>query len=1385
MPPKRKSAGAHQEERENPKARKAQNDDGQASEMMRPPAEGDGLHGGEGEHNGAVNFQGEHGGMDDTQLWQSLLGNGQHEPSRAELSKLEGQQRLERVMWPKLDCTTAKAETLLLLAAIVGEKGRQGASLWDWYMENPHTPFEDVLESVVFREDDWQRTEWEKSVVARFLGLAFGSLEHWFVRKACLPLVSLPLWFSISEGRRELELSKHPDLRKRFQKLARKEGKKDKPVWVRREATLMIRVVDDFSISLRRAAGDRDQGAVAHCERALELFIDLLAQLPTRRFTKAFFEDKALLARCRQADLPSGSVLTQQVDLLKFYLGFEVDEHSGAELTEDDALSARHEELSRAQRLMFNHVPELRELSLLAHRQMERRKTIWEHLGKLDPEKLRTLVCDYLKLGPRDCSGNLLLECVATAWESRPRQADAVRSLPLYPTEEALTDAGSVPAPDYDGSRCLALPKLNLQFLTIRDYLLRLFHLLRLEAAHDAREHFKECVQALTPKLDALGESVHFAGTAREALPLQEVTVTEVGKPMVGESRPSRAKADVSLSLNGLHPSVRGAWDGVSQHDAIFLVKVAPKSPSMVAKVRGGEVIEVKDRKGNALREGVAPDGEDRVLEVRLDASQYQTDVDELGADGAESLYAEMNVAVKRKAKESNAASFLDMLRAAMEEGDPCPSWLRDLLLGYGDPEEASWCGSVVDHERLSHVDLLDTFLGPEHANEVLSSLGWGVHVAEEYKEGEEGSEKEENIGMQKESHIMNANTEQMQAETMIRSGRELGKDVEEEEEEDDDDDEEEHERGKGVDDTGSFGYNCTIEFQDAEKQAVVRPYKAQEERLGALGLCQGRNKVRFTGKQAEAIMGAQQPGICQVVGPPGTGKTDVAAQAIAAQLKNWPGRRVLLVTHSNAALNDLFAKLPLAGVDSTRMVRLGHGERGVVTEEDLDFSPEGRVDALLSRRLELLAKAERVAHALGIPHDMAATCERAMAMYTSHVRPAMWSGKHAPKVFGKGGWRAARRLFAELEELWPLEVLGSGRERSKFVLAKRARVVAMTCAHAAIKRQEYAEAGLAFDSLVMEEAAKASEAEAAAPFFLKGNASRLKRCLLIGDDHQLPPVVTNPAFQRYSRLDQSLFARLRRLGTPAIVLNSQGRCRPSLAHLFDFVYGGLENLPRVTQLPEFSLANAGLAYTAQFIDVQDFHGRGEEEPEPHAFINRGEAEYICSLYQYMRLLGHPAESIAVLSMYRGQKRLLRHIFWHRCAQSALFGMPGRITTVDKFQGQQTDHVLLSLVRTRTPGHVRDPRRMVVAFSRARLGLYIFGRWSLFNRLPEISRFLQPLRPRPQKLSLVSGESHPCPRSEDDPVAEPYHVPDAFAMGEIVNEASRRAQGQVQESQAS
>ena len=66
------------------------------------------------------------------------------------------------------------------------------------------------------------------------------------------------------------------------------------------------------------------------------------------------------------------------------------------------------------------------------------------------------------------------------------------------------------------------------------------------------------------------------------------------------------------------------------------------------------------------------------------------------------------------------------------------------------------------------------------------------------------------------------------------------------------------------------------------------------------------------------------QPGLTMVVGPPGTGKTDVAVQIISNIYHNWPNQRTLIVTHSNQALNQLFEKIIALDVDERHLLRMG-----------------------------------------------------------------------------------------------------------------------------------------------------------------------------------------------------------------------------------------------------------------------------------------------------------------------------------------------------------------------------------------------------------------------------------------------------------------------------
>ncbi len=222
-----------------------------------------------------------------------------------------------------------------------------------------------------------------------------------------------------------------------------------------------------------------------------------------------------------------------------------------------------------------------------------------------------------------------------------------------------------------------------------------------------------------------------------------------------------------------------------------------------------------------------------------------------------------------------------------------------------------------------------------------------------------------------------------------------------------------------------------------------------------------------------------------------------------------------------------------------------------------------------------------------------------------------------------------------------------------------------------------------------------------------------------------------------------------------------------------------MDNLPLVVPNPEknenspYNLENAGFRHEFQFINVPDFNNKGETAPMPHFYQNLAEAEYVVATYMYMILLGYPAEKISILTTYNGQKFLIRDIINQKCSWNPIFKKPAKITTVDKYQGQQNDYILLSLVRTENIGHLRDVRRLTVAMSRARFGLYVFGRFDLFSGCHELRVPFKCFMEKPQKLQLTKGEKYPTSRKVGEKASDEkndIHVEDFQNMFKIVQD---------------
>ncbi|CAH1406700.1 unnamed protein product [Nezara viridula] len=1286
---------------------------------------------------------------------------------------LEVSQYLERYLWPNYITGVSSHNHMMSIVVMMNEKFRERVEAWTSIKKQPEHA--DGFLRQMFHaslEEDVKLSFLEKKTLILFLTNTFNSIEVELIREQIKRLVSLSSWSCLHQNRRIQELNKAPKWEKYYKKLMkkRKDESENDAEWERKFLyTLMLNFLNHLEeVS---ADGPIAPEVIHYCERFLEFLIDLEASLPTRRFFNALLDDCQLVLRCRVSALPrreEGHLFSQLLDTLKFYARFEINDITGDPLTDAQMSQMHYDSINFLQKVVFSKYPALREFSLKNVSSIDTRENILKYFSKLDKEALREITAHLNLVPPAEREQEeywyrtdplFMIELLAYRHEKRISQLDEINNMPLYPTEEVMWNENIVPSDYYSGEDCLALPKLNLQFLTLHDYLLRNFNLFRLESSYEIRQDIEDAICRLSPwKTEDSENNIYFGGWARMAQPIKSFLVVEVVKPRIGEMVPARVVAEVTINLD-VKSDVKKEWESLRKHDICFLIAVQPNLPigtnynlrhsfleqSGLKYIRGCEVLGMLDEEHRIIED--FPDApkptftsNSRTFRVLLDTNQYKMDMDII-SEVNDDFYANFNVIVRRKTKENNFKAVLFTIRQLMNSECVVPSWLHDILLGYGDPGAAHY--SRMPNE-IASLNFNDTFIDLDHLK--ASFPEYEVLI------------KDECI-----KPPFKLTFEDVLAK---KEGKKFSK-----------------------------------KFISVEHQKYIPK--------GPYPVTLRRNQIYFTPTQVEAIRAGMQPGLTMVVGPPGTGKTDVAVQIISNLYHNFPNQRILIVTHSNQALNQLFEKIIKLDIEDRHLLRLGHGEEEL--ETDKDFSRYGRINSILSKRLELLEDVQRLQKCLDVQGDMSFSCETARYFYLNYVY-ASWEkykdsitsedGKEVPvdmisekfpfhdffkdapqPLFKKNDYeedyetalscfRYIEEIFTLLDEFRAFELLRGGADRSKYLLVKGAKIIAMTCTHAALKRSELVEMGFKYDTILMEESAQILEIETFIPLLVQeaeDGFNRLKRWIMIGDHHQLPPVIKNMCFQKYSNMEQSLFTRFVRLGVPTVDLDAQGRARPGICDLYNWRYKKLGNLSHVENEVEYKLANPGFQFEYQFINVEDFNGVGESEPSPYFYQNLAEAEYIVAVYMYMRVLGYPAEKISILTTYNGQKHLIRDVINVRCASNSLIGKPHKVATVDKYQGQQNDYILLSLVRTKSVGHIRDMRRLVVALSRARLGLYVFGRASLFFNCFELRMPMSQFQRRPLFLHILPHEHYNVQRELiTNPSVEPTVITDMVAMANFV-----------------
>jgi hypothetical protein len=159
---------------------------------------------------------------------------------------------------------------------------------------------------------------------------------------------------------------------------------------------------------------------------------------------------------------------------------------------------------------------------------------------------------------------------------------------------------------------------------------------------------------------------------------------------------------------------------------------------------------------------------------------------------------------------------------------------------------------------------------------------------------------------------------------------------------------------------------------------------------LSKFGKEKKRNEIRFTEKQVSGIISGVMKGLTIIVGPPGTGKTDVAVQIISLLLKNFKSEKILLLTHSNQALNDLFEKIMQIDINQRYLLRLGIGEKHLSKDMQMDLSRQGRIDYLLTQRIIFLEQCRKLAFSIGVRNFEEYNCDSARYLYNYQILP-LW----------------------------------------------------------------------------------------------------------------------------------------------------------------------------------------------------------------------------------------------------------------------------------------------------------------------------------------------------------------------------------------------------------
>jgi len=410
---------------------------------------------------------------------------------------------------------------------------------------------------------------------------------------------------------------------------------------------------------------------------------------------------------------------------------------------------------------------------------------------------------------------------------------------------------------------------------------------------------------------------------------------------------------------------------------------------------------------------------------------------------------------------------------------------------------------------------------------------------------------------------------------------------------------------------------------------------------------------------------------VAVIHGPPGTGKTTTLVEAIYETLHRE--NQVMVCAQSNTAVDWIAEKLVDRGIP---VLRIGNPTR--VNDKMLSFTYERRFEA----------------------HP---------------DYPELWNIRKTIREIQSGLRKKSRdERDSVRNRLSRLKFRATEIEvKIDKELFEEARVIACTLVGSANRLLM----NRRFTSLFIDEAAQALEA---ACWIAIGKAERV---ILAGDHHQLPPTIKCLDAAR-GGLDYTLMQKITdRKPQTVSLLTIQYRMHKKIMSFPSrwFYQNRLEAAPEVE--------NRGILewdHPLVWIDTAGLDFKEELKADSTSRINKEEGEYLIrQLRNYIEKIGkdrilEERIDFGIISPYKAQIQYLRGL-----VKQDVFFKPYRhlitIHTVDGFQGQERDVILISLVRNNDDGRIgflHDLRRMNVAITRARMKLIILGDSSTMIRHP-------------------------------------------------------------------